>query len=147
MFGGVVFGLLALDLFRFHSKNGAFRSREALLWSIVWIVVALVFNGLVYFQFGTERGFEFLTGYLIEKALAVDNLFVFALIFSYFGIPPHANIACCSSASSVRSYFRAVFIAAGASLLAHFDWLAYLFGAFLAFTRAETSDQDAATSS
>lgn len=67
LFGGVVFGLLALDLFMFHGKKRAFRSREALLWSIVWIVVALVSNGVVYFQFGTERGFEFLTGYLIER--------------------------------------------------------------------------------
>lgn len=62
MFGGVVAGLLALDLFMFHGKNRAFRTREALLWSIVWITVALLFNGLVYFQFETERGFAFLTG-------------------------------------------------------------------------------------
>lgn len=73
VFGGVVFGLLALDLFMFHGKKGALRTREALLWTTVWIAAALLFNGLVYFQFGTERGLEFLTGYLIEKVLAVDN--------------------------------------------------------------------------
>lgn len=134
LFGGVVFGLLALDLFMFHGKNRALRTREALLWSAVWIAVALVFNGLVYFQFGTERGLEFLTGYLIEKALAIDNLFFFAVIFSYFGIPSTRQHRVLLLGVVGALVFRAGFILAGASLLAHFDWLAYLFGAFLAFT-------------
>lgn len=104
LFGVVVFGLLALDLFMFHGKKRPLGASEALLWSAVWIVAALLFNGLVYFQLGTERGLEFLTGYLIEKALAVDNLVVFALIFSYLGIPRPANIACCCLASWVHWY-------------------------------------------
>jgi tellurite resistance protein TerC len=91
-------------------------------------------TGLVYFQFGTERGLEFLTGYFIERALAVDNLFVFALIFSYFGIPSTRQHRVLFFGVVGALVFRAVFIAVGASLLAHFEWLGYLFGAFLALT-------------
>jgi tellurite resistance protein TerC len=86
-FGSTVVGLLVLDLFVFHRKAHVVRTPKVLLWSLVWIAVALLFNGFVYLQFGSERGLQFLTGYLIEKALAVDNLFVFATIFSYFEIP------------------------------------------------------------
>jgi len=135
LFGSAVLGLLAFDLFMFQrNKRHLQRARDALVWSVVWIALALLFNALVCFQFGPERGFEFLTGYLIEKALAVDNLFVFALIFSYFGIPPtrqHWVLFCGVVGALV---FRAVFIAIGASLLAHFHWFTYLFGAFLALT-------------
>lgn len=134
LFGVVVFGLLALDLFMFHGKKRPLGASEALLWSTVWIVAALLFNGLVYFQLGTERGLEFLTGYLIEKALAVDNLVVFALIFSYLGIPSTRQHRVLLFGVVGALVFRAAFIAAGASLLAHFDWLAYLFGAFLGLT-------------
>jgi len=134
LFGVVVSGLLALDLFLCHGRKRPLGASEALLWSLVWIAVALLFNGFVYFQFGTERGLEFLTGYLIEKALAVDNLVVFALIFSYFGIPSTSQHRVLFFGVVGALVFRAAFIAAGASLLAHFDWLGYLFGAFLALT-------------
>jgi len=134
LFGVVVSGLLALDLLLFHGRKRPFGAREALQWSMVWIVVALLFNGFVYFQFGGERGLEFLTGYLIEKALAVDNLVVFALIFSYFGIPSARQHRVLFFGVVGALVFRVVFIAAGASLLARFDWLGYLFGAFLALT-------------
>jgi TerC family integral membrane protein len=118
----------------FHGKKRVLGTREALLWSVGWIAVALLFNGLVYFQFGTERGLQFMTGYLIEKALPVDNLFVFALIFSYFGIPSTRQHQVLLFGVVGALVFRAAFIAAGASLLAHFDWVGYLFGAFLALT-------------
>ena len=134
LFGVVVSGLLALDLFLFHGRKRPLGASEALLWSMVWIVVALLFNGFVYFQFGGEHGLEFLTGYLIEKALAVDNLVVFALIFSYFGIPLARQRRVLFFGVVGALVFRAAFIAAGASLLARFDWLGYLFGAFLALT-------------
>jgi tellurite resistance protein TerC len=134
LFGGVVSGLLALDLYMFHGKKRVLGTRDALLWSMGWIAVALLFGGLVYFQFGTEPGLQFLTGYLIEKALAVDNLFVFALIFSCFGIPSARQHQVLLFGVVGALVFRAVFIAAGASLLAHFDWVGYLFGAFLALT-------------
>jgi len=134
VFGVAVSGLLALDLFMFPGRGRTLRASEALLWSMVWIAVALLFNGFVYFQLGTQHGFEFLTGYLIEKALAVDNLVVFALIFSYFGIPSTRQHRVLFLGVLGALVFRAAFIAAGASLLAHFDWLGYLFGAFLALT-------------
>src|ERR1041385_5063398 len=79
-----VLALLALDLGVFHRRPHAVSVREALVWSGVWIGLAAVFNVFVYVWFGATRGLEFLTGYLIEKALAVDNIFVFAVIFSYF---------------------------------------------------------------
>jgi tellurite resistance protein TerC len=132
LFGVVVTGLLAVDLFLFHGKKRPLRKSEALLWSMVWIAVALLFNGFVCFQFGTERGLEFLTGYLIEKALAVDNLAVFVLIFSYFGIPSTRQHRVLLFGVVGALVLRAGFIAAGASLLAHFHWVGYLFGAFLA---------------
>src|SRR5215467_5044730 len=84
LFGLITLGLLALDLLVFHRKAHVVGTREALTWSVVWIAVALAFNGAIYWQFGSERGLEFLTGYLVEKALAVDNLFVFVVVFSYF---------------------------------------------------------------
>lgn len=134
LFGVVVSGLLALDLLLFHGRKRPLRASEALLWSMVWITVALLFYGFVHFHFGVERGLEFLTGYLIEKALAVDNLVVFALIFSYFGIPSERQHRVLFFGVAGALVFRAAFIAAGASLLARFDWLGYLFGAFLALT-------------
>lgn len=82
-----VLSMLALDLGVFHRKAHALRIREALLWTAVWIALALLFNLGVYSRFGPDRGLEFLTGYLIEKALSVDNIFVFLVIFSYFAVP------------------------------------------------------------
>jgi tellurite resistance protein TerC len=87
LFGGIVIGLLALDLLLFGRRPHALGWREASVWSVVWIAVAMMFGAFVYIRFGSKTGLEFFTGYFIEKVLAVDNLFVFALIFSYFGIP------------------------------------------------------------
>ena len=134
MFGSAVTGLLVLDLFVFHRKAHAVRTREALVWSTVWIAVALFFNGFVYLQFGSERALEFLTGYLIEKTLAVDNLFVFAIIFSYFDIPAARQHRVLFWGIVGALVLRALFISLGASVLAHFHWLAYVFGAFVALT-------------
>jgi tellurite resistance protein TerC len=130
---GVV-GLLALDLFVFHRKPHTVGTREALTWSVVWIAIALLFNAVVYSQFGTERGLEFLTGYLIEKALAIDNLFVFAVIFSYFGIQPVYQHRVLFWGVVGALVFRALFIALGATLLTRFHWISYAFGALLALT-------------
>jgi tellurite resistance protein TerC len=130
---GVV-GLLALDLFVFHRKPHTVGTREALTWSVVWIAIALLFNAVVYSQFGTERGLEFLTGYLIEKALAIDNLFVFAVIFSYFGIQPVYQHRVLFWGVVGALVFRALFIGLGATLLTRFHWISYAFGALLALT-------------
>ena len=82
-----VLAMLALDLGVFHRKAHAVALREAAIWSAVWVSLALLFNAGVVYAFGPERGLEFLTGYLIEKALAVDNIFVFFAIFAYFAVP------------------------------------------------------------
>jgi len=130
---GVV-GLLALDLFVFHRKPHRMRTREALIWNTVWIAIALLFNALVHFHFGAQRGLEFLTGYLIEKALAIDNLFVFVVIFSYFKIQPADQHRVLFWGVVGALVFRAVFIALGATLLTHFHWITYVFGAALVVT-------------
>jgi tellurite resistance protein TerC len=132
LFGSIVIGLLALDLFVFHRKPHAVRTREALAWSIAWIAVALLFSGIVYLWFSSKHGLEFLTGYVIEKALAVDNLFVFGVIFAYFGIPARRQHRVLFWGVFGALAFRAMFVVLGSSLLGHFHWLAYVFGAFLA---------------
>ncbi|CUT01153.1 TerC family protein, partial [Candidatus Kryptobacter tengchongensis] len=88
LFNVFVLGMLALDLGVFHRKAHEVKFKEAIIWSVVWIVLALIFNLLVYFWHGTQAAVEFLTGYLIEKSLSVDNIFVFLMIFTYFGVKP-----------------------------------------------------------
>jgi tellurite resistance protein TerC len=97
----------------------------------------VLFSGIVYLWFGSKPGLEFLTGYLIEKALAIDNLFVFSVIFTYFGIPAQRQHRVLSWGVFGALVFRAMFIALGSSLIAHFHWLTYLLGAFLALTGAK----------
>jgi tellurite resistance protein TerC len=137
LFGSSVIGLLALDLFVFHHKPHTVRTREAVAWSIAWIALAVLFSGIVYLWFGSKQGLEFLTGYLIEKALAVDNLFIFAVIFTYFGIPARRQHRVLFWGVFGALAFRGMFVALGSSLLAHFHWLAYVLGAFLALTGAK----------
>jgi len=134
LFGFVTLGLLALDLLVFHRKARVVGTREALTWSVVWIAVALVFNGAIYWQFGSERGLEFLTGYMVEKALAIDNLFVFAIVFSYFGIPAVQQHRVLFWGVIGAIVFRALFISVGGSLLNSFHWFAYVFGGILVLT-------------
>lgn len=126
--------LLALDLGVFHRRAHAVGLREALGWSAFWIALALLFNGLVWFRFGSQAGLEFLTGYLIEKALSVDNIFVFLVIFSYFSVPAAYQHRVLFYGILGALVMRAVFILAGASLLAAFHWMLYVFGALLVFT-------------
>src|SRR5262245_45255326 len=86
-FIGFVLLMLALDLGVFHRKAHVVRPREALVWSLIWIALALVFGALVWWRFGADRGMEYLTGYLIEKSLSIDNIFVFVILFSSLAIP------------------------------------------------------------
>lgn len=129
-----VLALLALDLGVFHRQSHEVSTREALTWSAVWISIALVFNFGVYQWFGPERGLEFLTGYLIEKALAVDNIFIFIVLFSYFAVPPALQHKVLFWGILGALVMRAVFIMLGAALLQQFHWIMYVFGAFLVFT-------------
>ncbi len=133
-FGAFVFGLLALDLGVFHRKAHAVGFREAFIWTGVWIGLALTFNAWVYLSRGPEQGLQFLTGYLIEKSLSVDNIFVFLAIFSYFTVPREYQHKVLFWGILGALIMRAVFIAAGITLLERFHWTVYIFGAFLVFT-------------
>jgi tellurite resistance protein TerC len=129
-----VIAMLAVDLGIFHRKSHVVGLREAAGWSAVWIALALVFNAVLWWQFGAQRGMEFLTGYLVEKSLSVDNIFVFVLVFSSLGIPAVYQHRVLLWGILSALVMRAVMIFAGAALLAKFHWLIYVFGAFLVLT-------------
>ncbi len=133
-FTALILALLALDLGVFHRHAHAVAFREALGWSVVWVALALAFNAALARQFGSERGLEFLTGYLIEKALAVDNIFVFLVIFATFRVPPAYQHRILFWGILGALVMRAAFILAGAALLERFHWIMYVFGAFLVAT-------------
>jgi tellurite resistance protein TerC len=133
-FGIVVVLMLAIDLGIFNRKAHEIGFREALIWSIVWTVVALLFNGAVFLFAGPERGLEFFTGYVIERALSFDNLFVFVLIFSYFGVPRRYHHRALFWGVVGALVTRAIFIAAGVALIVRFEWILYFFGAILVYS-------------
>jgi tellurite resistance protein TerC len=133
-FVAFVLALLALDLGVFHRNAHEVTLKEAGLWSAIWVALSLAFNGLVAHWFGPERGLEFLTGYLIEKALAVDNIFVFYAIFAYFAVPSVYQHRVLFWGVLGALVMRALFIFAGAALLATFHWVIYVFGAILVIT-------------
>ncbi len=133
-FVALVLIFLALDLGVFHRKDEVVTTRNALLWTGIWVAVSLCFNLLVWNWFGAKPAAEFLTGYLIEKSLSVDNLFVFLVIFSTLAIPPKLQHRVLFWGILTALVLRAAMILAGTALLSRFHWLIYLFGAFLAFT-------------
>ena len=134
IFNIFVLGMLALDLLVFHRKAHAVSLREALSWSAVWIALALIFNVGIYYLWGSEKALEFLAGYLIEKSLSVDNIFVFIMIFSYFAVPAIYQHRILFWGILGALIMRAIFIAAGAALLSAFHWIIYIFGGFLIIT-------------
>ncbi len=134
--GFIVFVLvmLLLDLGVFHKKAHEIGTREALGWSGLWIGLALLFNAGIYLWLGAQPALEFLTGYLIEKALSVDNLFVILVLFSYFAVPKNLQHRVLFWGILGALVMRAFFIVAGAALIARFHFIMYVFGAFLVFT-------------
>ena len=126
--------LLALDMFVFHKKGEVVRVKKALWLSLFWISLALIFNIGVYFFLGKDLALEFLTAYLIEKSLSVDNLFVFILIFSSFNIKPSFQHNVLFWGILGALVFRAIFIFAGIALIESFAWIMYVFGGFLLLT-------------
>src|SRR5690349_3373572 len=134
LFNLFVIGLLVLDLSVFHRKAHEVSLKEALIWSVVWIVLALMFNVGVYFVGGSEPALQFFTGYLIEKSLSVDNIFVFVLLFSYFGVAPAYQHRVLFWGIIGALLMRGALIAVGSVLLEQFSWVIYIFGAFLIFT-------------
>ena len=129
-----VVAMLALDLGVFHRKAHEVEFKEALIWSCVWVGLALTFNAVVWNWFGPTKGLEFTTGYLIEKALSVDNIFVFLVIFSYFAVPKEHHHRVLFWGILGALVMRAVFIFAGAALLEAFHWVIYVFGGILIVT-------------
>lgn len=133
---------LTLDLMVFHRKNKEVSVKEALLWSLFWILLAFAFNILVYYLYGSEKALSFLTGYLIEKALSVDNLFVFIMIFQFFGIKQAYQHKVLFWGILGALLMRALFIAMGITLISKFHWIIYLFGGFLIFTGYKMISKD-----
>lgn len=129
-----ILGLLALDLGVFNKRPHAISTKEAALWSAFWIALSLIFNAGVFFFAGPNAGLEFLTGYLIEKALSVDNIFVFIIIFAYFGIPAKFQHKVLFWGVVGALIMRGIFIALGAALISRFEWVLYIFGAILLFS-------------
>ena len=133
-FTAFVLGMLALDLGVFHRKAHEVSTREALTWTCVWVSLAALFGGAVFFFMGKQPALEFLAGYLVEQALSVDNLFVFILLFSYFRVPEILRHRVLFWGIIGALVMRAAMIAAGAALLDRFHWIIYVFGAFLVIT-------------
>ncbi|HVX94487.1 MAG TPA: TerC family protein [Polyangia bacterium] len=134
IFGVVVLAMLAVDLGIFNRKAHVISFKEAALWSLIWISLALAFNVFVFFRFGQESALEFFQAWLIEKALSVDNLFVFLAAFSFFAVPAHLQHRVLFWGILGALVTRGVFIVAGAALLATFHWVMYAFGAILILT-------------
>jgi len=142
-FVAFVVAMVALDMV-FLRARGAHRVsvREAAVWSLVWVLLALAFNAWFWWyldgslgrELANQRALEFLTGYLIEKSLAIDNIFVFIMIFTYFAVPTEHQRRVLLYGVLGAIVMRAIMILAGAWLLARFHWVLYLFGAFLAIT-------------
>ena len=133
-FNAFVLLMLAVDLGVFHRKSHEVSLKESLIWSGVWILIALLFNIGIYLFSGPKPALAFLTGYLIERALSMDNLFVFLLIFSYFKVPALYQHKVLFWGIFGALIMRAIFIAAGITLIKHFHWIIYLFGALLIYS-------------
>ncbi len=141
-FNAFVLAMLALDLFVFHREAHEVRLREAAGWSVFWVALALMFNAGLYYVQGADAGLAFLTGYLIEKALSVDNIFVFVLVFSYFDVPARYQHRVLFWGILGALVMRGAMIGAGALLIARFHWIIYVFGAFLVVTGIRMATQN-----
>lgn len=133
-FNVFVLAMLALDLGVFHRKAHVVTLKESLTWTFTWVALALVFNAGLWHFAGSQKALEFFTGYVIEKSLSVDNVFVFALLFTYFAVPPLYQHKVLFWGILGALVMRAVMIVAGAALIAEFAWIIYIFGGFLILT-------------
>lgn len=133
-FNAFVLIMLAIDLGVFHRTKHQVSVKEALTWTGVWVALSLAFNVFIYFRFGEELAVQFLTGYLIEKSLSVDNIFVIIMIFSYFQVPAEYQHKVLFLGILGALVMRAIFIFTGIELIHTFHWLVYVFGAFLVAT-------------
>lgn len=133
-FNVCILALLALDLSVFNRKAHEIKVREALLWTAFWIVLSLLFNLGIWHYRGSDDALLFFTSYLVEKSLSMDNIFVFLLIFTYFGVSPLYQHKVLFWGIIGALIMRAIFIFAGVALIVKFHWIIYIFGAFLVFT-------------
>ena len=134
LFNAFVLLMLALDLGVFNRKAHEISLKEALTWTFVWVVLALIFNTIIYFWRGQQQALEFFTGYLVEKALSVDNIFVFIMIFTYFQIPTKYQHKVLFWGILGALVMRVIFIFAGVALIEKFHFTIYVFGALLIYT-------------
>lgn len=141
LFNVFVIVMLAVDLGVFQRKAHFPSMKEAVVWSVVWIALSLLFNTYIWYDLGSVKALEFFTGYIIEKALSVDNIFVFVVIFSYFSVPPDYQHKVLYWGVLSAIVMRAIFIVAGAALVSQFHWILYLFGMFLIFTAVKLARQ------
>jgi tellurite resistance protein TerC len=134
LFNAFVLLMLALDLGVFHRKAHEESLKEALTWTLIWVFLALVFNAIIFYWRGQQQALEFLTGYLVEKALSIDNIFVFIMIFSYFQIPSKYQHKVLFWGILGALIMRVIFIFAGVALIEKFHFTIYIFGALLIYT-------------
>ncbi|MFL5575317.1 MAG: TerC family protein [Gemmatimonadaceae bacterium] len=141
-FNAFVLAMLALDLGVFHRKAHVIRPREAGIWTAVWVALALIFAGGLHYYAGSQAALTFLTGYVIEEALSVDNIFVIVLIFAYFNVPAKYQHRVLFWGIIGALAMRGTFIALGTLLLTRFHWVIYLFGALLVVTGVRMAFRD-----
>jgi tellurite resistance protein TerC len=134
LFNLFALGMLVLDLLVFHRSGRVVRSREALAWSAMWIALAMAFAGVVFFWQGRQVALEFVTGYVLELSLSVDNLFLFLVIFRYFSVPEQHQRSILFWGILGALLMRGIFILAGVGLIERFHWVLYLFGALLIYS-------------
>jgi TerC family integral membrane protein len=132
-FAGLIVGTLMVDILRYMKKPHALSLREATIWTGTWVGLAALFGGAVFAVEGTTKGLEFITGYIVEWSLSVDNLFVFLMIFQYFAVPPMYQQRVLFYGIMGAIVLRGIFIATAVTLLSYFTWLVYVFGAFLIY--------------
>ncbi len=134
VFGVIMLGMAVLDLGVLNRRAHEVKMKEALIWSAVWIGLAMLFNLGIYFTQGSEKALLFLTGYVVEESLSVDNLFVFLVVFSFFRVPKHFQHKILFWGIIGAMVMRALFIGVGVSLIHQFHWIIYVFGAILVYT-------------
>jgi tellurite resistance protein TerC len=141
-FGAFVLVMLVLDLGVFHRHSHEPSLRESALWTVIWAGLALAFNGLVWYWGGARAGIQFLSGYLVEWSLSMDNVFVFAVIFGFFRVPMKYQYRVLFWGILGAIVLRLAFVLAGSALLHYFDWVTWIFGAFLVITGIKLAIQD-----
>jgi len=137
VFNIFIVSMLIVDLMVFNRKPHEITIKESLVWTAIWVVLSIIFGIGLYFYMDPQSSVDFFTGYVIEKALSVDNIFVFLLIFTYFGVDPKYQHRVLFWGIFGALVFRFIFIFAGVALIEQFHWIIYVFGAFLIFTGAK----------